>query len=356
MNSDRFVVIMAGGTGTRLWPLSRQAKPKQFLKLLADTSLLEETYAHVRLALPAEAIYIMADAPRAALAQEQLPELPAANLIIEPSSRDNGPAIGLASLLIEREHPGAKMAIIWSDHRVTKGEQFARCLSTAFDALATKPDHLVTIGIKPTRAATEFGYLKMGHELKLNLAEPVFVVDSFKEKPDAITAAAYTADWRFLWNTGVKVFRAQHMLDLFAQHQPADARLLDEIAGRHPKSYIDLWSQLTTRDIEHLITEKVKEILVIPADLGWNDIGSWSVVHDILKEQLGVEMVVKAEHIDAGSRDCLIMSDHRLIATAGLENIVIVDTPDALLVINKDAAQDVKLLVDELKARNSSLL
>ena len=146
------------------------------------------------------------------------------------------------------------------------------------------------------------------------------------------------------------------MLDLFAQLHSDDAQLLQEIGQRHPQSYTDLWEQLTARDIERLITEKVHEILVIPADLGWSDIGSWSIVHDILKEQLGVEMVVKAEHIDAGSRDCLIMSDDRLVATAGLSNVVIVDTPDALLVINKDAAQDVKLLVDELKARNSSLL
>ena len=352
---------MAGGTGTRLWPLSRRSKPKQFLRLLADTSLLQETFNHVRQVVPAENIYVMADAIRGALAQEQLPDLPADNLLIEPSKRDNGPAIGLASLIIEQRHPGADMAIIWSDHRITEAERFARCLETAFTTLKHYPKHLVTIGIKPTRPATEFGYLKMADEIKFdNQLEPVFAVDSFQEKPDLATAEEYLTDWRYLWNTGVKVYRAHHMLDLFASLQPNDAHLLNEIGAtlhQNPDDdWTSLWNQLTARDIEHLITEMVSDILVIPADLGWNDIGSWSVVHDVLKQHQDGDMVVRAEHVDVNSQNCLIMSDHRLIATAGLRDLLIIDTPDALLVVSRDQAQAVKELVDQLNERNNDLL
>lgn len=352
---------MAGGTGTRLWPLSRRSNPKQFLRLLADTSLLEETYAHVRQVLPVEQIFVMADAARGALAQAQLPELPVDNLIIEPSRRDNGPAIGLASLLIERRCPGAEMAIIWSDHRTTKAEPFARCLTTAFEALRSHPNYLVTIGIKPTRPATEFGYLKMADEIKFDgQLEPVFQVESFQEKPDLPTAERYLTDWRYLWNTGVKVYRAQHMLDLFEQLQPADRQLLENIGQRLDQDaradVIELWEKLTKRDIEHLITEFVHDILVIPADLGWNDIGSWSVVHDVLKQGQNGDMVVHADHVDVDSQNCLILSDHRLVATAGLRDLIIVDTPDALLVVDRESAQKVKDLVDLISERNNDLL
>lgn len=356
----RYVVIMAGGGGTRLWPLSRQAKPKQFLKLTGEETLLQRVYDDVRQVVPNDQICIMADAARAELAREQLPQLKPENVFIEPSGRDNGPAIALATLLLEQRDPGCQVAIIWSDHSIEHQDRFKSCLGSAFDALKTHPQSLITVGIKPTRAATEYGYIKMSHELELNLSEPIYSVERFEEKPDAKTAAEYVEDWRYLWNTGYKIFQASQMLALFREHQPAFSRLFDQIKDRlkeAPNSpFVDLWEQLEKKDIERLITEKTKDILVIPADLGWSDVGSWDILYNIMSNQTGDDLVARAEHIDVGSRRCLIMSEHRLIATAGLDNLIIIDTPDALLVIDKDHSQEVKQLVNQLKERNLPLL
>lgn len=350
---NRYVVIMAGGGGTRLWPMSRRDLPKQFLELIGEGTLLQQTFRHVTEVVPADHIMVMADATRAARAQEQLADLTAENVFIEPSAKDNGPAIALASLLLEQRFPGCQMAIIWSDHYIQQPVNFKRALETAFSALESHPDHLISVGVKPTRAATEFGYIRLGHETELSLVEPVFTVEQFVEKPDRETAEKYIADWHYLWNTGYKVFAARTMLELFRTHQPAYGQVLDEMAdairANAPDSINQLWEKLEKRDIERLITEKTRDILVVPADLGWSDVGSWDTLHTLLSDGEDSDLVARANHIDVGSRNCLIMADKRLVATAGLDNVVIVDTPDALLVIDKDRAQAVKELVEQLK-------
>ncbi len=227
-----YVVIMAGGGGTRLWPLSRQKKPKQFLQLTGETTLLQDMYSYVRRLLPAEQILVMADAAKAELAREQLPEVPSENILIEPSSRDNGPAIALATLLLELRDPGCKTAIIWSDHSIQKPEKFASCMRAAFDVLDTKPDHLVTIGLKPTRPATEFGYIKTSDQLDIVSEEPIFNVEGFEEKPNLETATQYVANEKYLWNSGYKVFLASTLLNLFREHNPGFTDILDQIKDR----------------------------------------------------------------------------------------------------------------------------
>lgn len=352
----RYVIIMAGGTGTRLWPLSRDKHPKQFLHLVGDVSLLQSTCENISRVIPTDRIYIMADAAKTSLAAEQLPQLPKENFIIEPEARDNGPAIAVATTIIYHRDPEATLAIFWADHSVQKPERFAQTIEAAFVAAESNQDSIVSIGIKPTYPATEFGYIKLGHEVKTPAAEPVFAVDQFVEKPNEVTARDYLTDWRYLWNTGYKVYHAKLMLDLFAKHQPEFNQTLVKIraaiaAGQdwHP-----LFSQLERRDIERLITEKTKDILVIPADLGWSDIGSWKSLHDVLVEQSGHDMVVQTDgdHIGVNNERCLVIGKKKLIATVGLSDIVIVETDDALLVAHKSAAQDVKKIIEQLKETN----
>lgn len=352
----RYVVIMAGGNGTRLWPLSRNKHPKQFLNLVGDVSLLQSTCENISKVIPAERIYIMADADKTKLAQTQLTDLPQENFIVEPEARDNGPAIAVATAIIYDKDPDATLAIFWADHSVRKPDQFAQTISAAFTAAEAHPKHIVSIGIKPTHPATEFGYIKLGHEEPTPTSEQVFHIDQFVEKPDSKTAKQYISDWRYLWNTGYKVYHAKLMLDLFAQHQPEFNAVLEQIRSAiHAKTdWHPLFNKLEKRDIERLITEKTKDMLVIPADLGWSDIGSWKSLHDVLVEQSGDDLVVQTEgeHIGINNKQCLIIGKKKLIATVGLTDIVIVETDDALLVAHKSAAQDVKKIIDQLKETN----
>ncbi|MDO8472157.1 MAG: sugar phosphate nucleotidyltransferase [bacterium] len=358
--NKRYVVIMAGGTGTRLWPLSRKQLPKQFLKIFDDQSLLQKTVANVERLIPKEDIFIMANAERTEMAQKQLPDHPLANFLVEPEARDNGPAIALASAMLNHRSPGCTMAILWSDHLVRKPEKFSSVLQAAFDTVDEHPEYLISIGIKPTRPAIEFGYIRVGHEFNTNTTEPVYTVDQFVEKPDLKTAEQYVSDWKYLWNTGYKVYRAQHMLNLFAKHQPVFYATLQQLAAAigtaNETSSVKLhFGNLERRDIERLITEKEDKILVIPADLGWSDIGAWNTVHEVLAEQNGHHLVIKGNHIGINDENCLVFGSNKLIATVGLKNIIIVETEDAILVAHKDAAQDVKAITDQLKEQGKHL-
>lgn len=358
-SKHRYLVIMAGGTGTRLWPLSRSSSPKQFLKLVDDETLVQSTYQRVKQVLPKEQIFIMADQAKTEIAKEQLKEVLPENFIVEPEARDNGPAIIVASLLLQIKDPDAIVAILWSDHFVKKPKKFADVLESSFIAAEENPDHIISIGIKPTYPATAFGYIKLGHEVESKSKEPIFRVDQFVEKPDLKTAVTYTSDWRYLWNTGYKIYSAKHMLALVEKYQPNYHQTIKAIrkdikTKGQEKALADHFSEFEKKDIERLITEKTDKMLVIPADLGWSDIGAWNVLHDVLTDRNGDDLVVhcEGEHIGVNSRRCLIIGKKKLIATVGLEDLVIVETDDALLIAHKSGAQDVKQIVEQLKAAN----
>jgi len=249
---------------------------------------------------------------------------------------------------------------LWSDHLVQKPEKFCSVLKAAYDAVDTYQDHLVSIGVKPNRPATEFGYIKVGSQNINGTAEPVFKVDQFVEKPDLETAKAYVSDWKYLWNTGFKIFKSDHMINLFAKHQPQFHQILmtimDSIGSPNEKEVLkEQFSKLEKKDIERLITEKEDAILVIPADLGWSDIGAWDTVHQVLSQKHGHDMVVKGNHVGINDSGCLVFGNNKLIATCGLKDIVIIETDDALLVAHQDSAQDVKLLIEQLKEQGKHL-
>ncbi|MBI3261169.1 mannose-1-phosphate guanylyltransferase [Candidatus Berkelbacteria bacterium] len=336
--TDHFnVVIMAGGVGTRLWPKSRRATPKQFQKIIDNETLLRTTFGRVMpLVASVDHIFVSTNAEYAKLVRKELPELPAKNLIIEPEPRNTAPAMAVAAWLIAKRDPEAIVATAPSDHVVLKQKNFATAVHRAVDIVRHDSAQLVAIGIKPTYPETGYGYIRVGRPTQAQS----YRVKKFVEKPDEKTAKKYVESGNYLWNASYFVWRADYFLKLVKQHLPGVYKKLPEYP-RHFKTFPNV-------PVDTAIAEKTTTMVVVPADLGWSDIGSWSAVFDVMKPKKG-ENVVSGRHVGIDTKNCLIHGADRLIATVGLENIVLVDTGDVILVAKKDRAQDVKHIIDKLR-------
>jgi len=362
---SNYAVIMAGGTGTRLWPMSRIAKPKQFQKLVGDKTLIQETYDRVKRAVPAENIFVSTNTKYEEEIKLQLPYVKSDNFIIEPSKRNTAPALAYVAAEIYRRDKDAIIATLASDHVVANVDVFCEALKTAFEASNKYPDHLILVGIKPTRPDTGLGYIKMGSAKVKIEGEQVFEVDKFLEKPDFATAEKYVQSWEYLWNAAYYFFSAKQLLGWFKDFVPRTHELIAEIdklketeGNEETEVKIkELFEKTQDEQFEFAVIEKLdpKKVLVIPADLGWSDIGNWGTLHDVLSESYGSSVVSRGYHLDVDSEKCLVYGADKMIATVGLENIIIVDTPDVLLVANKNKAQDVKKLLDKLKEQGKDL-
>lgn len=360
-----YAVIMAGGTGTRLWPMSRTGKPKQFQKLVSEKTLIQETYERVKKALPPENIFISTNVKYEEEIKLQLPELKSENFIIEPAKRNTAPALAFLAADIYRRDKDAVIATLASDHVVQNVDVFANALETAFASSKKYPDHLILVGINPTRPDTGLGYIKMGSVRTEIAEERVFEVDKFLEKPDQKTAEKYLQSWEYLWNAAYYFFSAKQLLSWFKEYIPETYDLVMEIDklkasggnGATQAKIKELFSKAKDEQFEFAVIEKLnpKKILVIPADLGWSDIGNWGTLHDVLSEGYGSSMISKGHHLDVDSENCLVYGANKMIATIGLKDVIIVDTPDAILVANKNKAQDVKKMLDKLKGEGKHL-
>jgi mannose-1-phosphate guanylyltransferase len=345
-------VIMAGGSGTRLWPRSRKDKPKQFHSLTSDRSLLQETVTRLDPAIEAQNIYIIANKTHVRSIREQLGDLPEENIIAEPAAKNTAPAIGVMAVILQERDPDAIMLVLPADHFIAKGEEFRNLLQLAEDTVR-EDDFLLTIGIKPTYPETGYGYIEISSEYKEVGEDKVFWVKNFKEKPDLETAQRYVASWRYVWNSGMFVWKASTILDRFKKYAPEIYEGLERFrkALGTPKEADELskvYKSFPNISIDYAILEKSERVLVIPADIGWSDIGSWSALHELLSFD-GQTNVVVGRHVGLDTHNCLIHGGSRLIATVGLDNLVIVDTDDVLLIVPKGRAQDVKKLLDKLQ-------
>ncbi len=360
-----YAVIMAGGSGTRLWPMSRKQKPKQLHNLVSDKTLIQETYNRLLKALPEENIYVSTTSSYVDEIRKQLPKIPRENFIIEPSSRNTGPALAYLAKVIAMKDPEAIIATIASDHIVKNIDVFANTVKTAFEAAKKFPDHLIAVGINPTKPDTGLGYIKMG-SMKVEINdEKVFEVDTFVEKPDHKTAEKYLQSWEYLWNGAYYFFSAKSMLGWIKKYRPEMLKTIEEIGeliaqganGTTQTKIKSLYESLENEQFENAIIEQedFTKVLVIPADLGWSDIGNWGTLHDVLTETYGSEMISRGYHIDVDSKGCLIYGGEKMVATLGLENIIVIDTPDVMLIADKRRAQDVKKLLEKLKDEGKHL-
>ena len=352
------VVIPAGGGGTRLWPRSRQETPKQFLDIVSERTMLQETTDRVRDLVPPERLYVITNARHADAVRGQLPGVPAGNVVGEPQGRDSAPAIGLMAAILEKtQGPGTVMATLPADHVILHESKFRDILRAASDVAAE--GWLVTLGIPPTGPDTGFGYIQSGDVLReqTDAGVPIYRVKQFKEKPRREVAEQYLRDGGYYWNAGMFIASVQTLRDLYRTHLPqmeaGFARIVASLGTDGFEAVLrDVFPTLEKISVDYGIAEKADRVAVIPADIGWNDVGSWQRLAEVLSEEgKEDENIVVGHHVGVDTKGSLIYSPTRLIATIGLEDIIVIDTPDATLICPKSRSEDVKKVVEELKAR-----
>jgi mannose-1-phosphate guanylyltransferase/mannose-6-phosphate isomerase len=344
-------VVLSGGSGTRLWPLSRQNQPKQFLALVGERSLYQETLLRAsRLPGAAAPVTVCADDHRF-MVGEQLQAIGLANggILLEPSARNTAPAIALAAWHLASLDRDALMLVLPADHLIEDETAFRDAVGRAVGL--ADAGWLVTFGIRPDYAETGYGYILRGTDL----GDSGFRVERFVEKPDRATAESYLSHGGYSWNSGMFLFRASRYLDELERHAPAiaEAARLAHASSRADLDFIridaDAFAQSPSDSIDYAVMEKTDRAAVVPVSCGWSDIGSWSALWSVT-ERDGDDNRLDGDVIAVDSHGCLVRAaERRMIATLGVDDLVIVDTPDATLVARKDRVQDVKLLVDRLK-------
>ncbi len=357
--SHLYPVILAGGVGSRLWPRSRRSTPKQFLDLTgSERTLLQQACDRMAPLVPLDQVYVVTNVEYVDSVAAQLPDLPRANIIGEPAARGSAAAIGLGAIHLQRRDPQAVMAILTADHLIRKADALRQTLVAAAELAQT--GQLITLGIEPTYPETGYGYVEMGEALGVYNQREGRVVRGFREKPDRATAEAFLAAGNYAWNSGMFVWRVDAILAEFARHMPelhaALVVLATQIGGPGEggviaeAAFATHWMPLDgSITIDYGVMEKAGKVAVFPADLGWDDIGSWAALLDVLPKD-GDGNVSQANYVQHDSSNVLVFSRDRLIATIGLHDMIIVDTPDALLVMPAARAQDMKKLLDQLKA------
>jgi mannose-1-phosphate guanylyltransferase len=336
----RHVVVLAGGSGTRLWPASRRARPKQLIGLAADGDPM--VAAAVKLAASLGDVLIVTgdsyvEGTRAAV--------PGVEILAEPVGRNTAAAIGLAAAVLGARDPDAVLLVLPADQHVTDKAAFAHALDAALAAVE-RDDVIATIGITPTRAETGFGYL----EVDVANSAGAVPVKRFVEKPDAPTAAQYLASGRYLWNAGIFGASARRILAELDTHLPATAKAVREIA-RDPQQARALYPTLASISFDHAVMEKAERVVTVPAQAGWDDVGSWAALPAIRGVDASGNTVVGSALVIDGTGNVVVSDDGTLIATVGVSDLVVVKSGDAILVIRKDAAQDVRKVIDALSAR-----
>jgi mannose-1-phosphate guanylyltransferase len=351
-----WAIIPAGGSGTRLWPLSRAARPKFLLPLLGDRSLLQQTFERISPLVEPERTLVVCGPAHAASVARQLPELPEGNILVEPSPRGSGPAIALATAIIARLDSDAIVANFAADHEVTDHAAFLDAVEIA--AAAAANGWLVTIGLPPTRPETGYGYIERTDEtvVETSLGD-AFRVSRFVEKPDADRAAKYIASGRFLWNASMFVWQARALLEEVERLQPDMAKGVDRIARAwatpaQDQVTAEVWTTMPDSTIDHGILEHARRMAVVPADIGWSDVGDWNNIGELIERDDSGNSV-RGEMVQSMSHNCVIWSETgRLIARVGLNNVAVVDTEDALLVVDRKHAQEVRRIVDKLHVKH----
>jgi mannose-1-phosphate guanylyltransferase len=355
--ANAFAVIMAGGVGTRFWPRSREKSPKQLLEILGKGTMIQNTVQRLDPVIAPHQVFVITNRVQKAQVRAQLTAIPAGNIIDEPLGRNTAPCIGLAALHLRRVDPDAVMVIIPADHVIRNVAEFHRVLRLAV-VTAYESSGLLTIGIKPTHPETGYGYIQMITEQDSTTPQysrGVRRVKTFAEKPNLPTAERVLASGDFLWNSGMFVWRVDAILheierclpDLYKELQKIDAA----IGTPQYQATVDLaYGLIRGISIDYGVMEKAKNVFVIPADLGWNDLGSWDEVARLSGKDAAGNSITGTV-IQRDMNNCFVYSPDRMVATIGVEDLIIVNTEDALLICRKGRSQDVKEISDYLKRK-----
>jgi mannose-1-phosphate guanylyltransferase len=346
-------VVMAGGSGTRFWPKSRRNRPKQLLRLYGDATMLQQTVARVAPLVPPERVLVVTGVDQAEGVREQLPEVPSANVVAEPCPRDTAPCVGLAAEIIARKDPEGVMIVMAADHVIRPTESFVRTVNAALAVIESDPAAFVTFGVKPTRPETGYGYIEEGESLGAMDGINVHRVAQFREKPDLATAEQFVADGRFSWNSGIFVWRARAILDALAQHRPEITATLARIAPTlgtvdQDTTIAREFPQMERIPIDKAVMEKATNVRVLEVIFDWSDVGDWRSLKDLVPpDSRGNSTQGSVLAVDTA--DSIIISDDgALIATLGVDNLVIVQSAGATLVAKKDQLDKLKSLVEGL--------
>lgn len=341
-----YAAIMAGGTGTRLWPKSREKTPKQLLPFISKKSLLQDTVNDIKGLVPDDKILVVTNKKYINEIKKQLPRVK--HYLLEPFKLGKTLAIGATALYLSKIDSKAVMLLLWSDSFIGNKKEYRRILKKA-GKYAAKGQNLI-IGIKPDYAATCYGYIKMGKKINSEL----YSLQEFKEKPDITTASKFISSGQYVWNPGISLWRVDKLLELYKKYQPqvyCALMKLEEVINTN--KFVELskknLNNIPKTEIEDTIYPKAKDLAVIPANIAWNDIGHWGAIKDIIKKEGNL---VDAKHIGIDTENCYIVGKNRLIATIGLKDVIVVDTPDILLIANKDKTQKVKNITEILKEQN----
>jgi mannose-1-phosphate guanylyltransferase len=344
-------VIMAGGIGSRFWPRSRKKKPKQVLNIFGSNTLLQETVDRISELIPLSEILIVTTAELTEHIRNQLPDLKEKNIIIEPVGRNTAPCIGLAAWEIATRDPDGIMVVLPADHLISDRQRFIHCLEQAIDT-ARNDDSLVTIGITPTQPETGYGYIQFDPgDVKPSGA---YGVKTFAEKPGLETAERFLKSGDFLWNSGIFIWSVKRILAEIEHSLPelfAALLAIDELEGKHKNTQYDhIYGGLRPISIDYGVMERAQNVAVVKGDFSWSDIGNWAEVYRLSPKDSAGNVNLNG-HILIDTSNCLIDSSDRLVATVGINDMIIINTQDALLICHRDHAQNVKRVVELMERK-----
>ena len=346
-----YPVIMAGGSGTRFWPLSRKARPKQFLPLSSKAPLIADTVGRLKGLSSVKDTFVVCGPLHARAAAKLVKGLPKKNLIVEPVARNTAPAIALAALHVAARDPEGILVVLPSDHHVADPAAFRRTLQEA--AQVAREGHLVTLGIQPHHPETGYGYIQVGEPLGTGAARRV---KAFREKPDLATAQGYLASGDYLWNGGIFVFRADAILAALAQHMPEMQKGLEALrksVGKRTYAGVlkRVFPKLPSQSIDYGVMERAQNIAVLPGNFGWSDVGSFAAIPEVRPADAAGNVVSGEGAVLVDCKGCVVLAEKRPLAVVGLSDMVVVDSGDAVLVVPRARSQDVRQVVEALKAR-----
>ncbi len=352
MNDNYYAVIMAGGGGTRLWPLSKKSKPKQLLSFKNDKSLFTLAVERLEGLFQRENIFIVTIAEQMPALLQQAPFLSQGQFIIEPQPKGTASVIGLAAINLLKKDPDAVMAVLTADHIIENLSLFHTLLTSAYPL--AEQNHLITLGIKPTYPATGYGYIKAGNEFG---SSGSCIVDKFVEKPNEKLANEYIQSGDYFWNSGMFIWRADRIIEEIRNQMPDLYGKLIQISELiekpdFEKNFIDIWASITPQTIDYGIMENAADVLLLKAEkLEWNDVGSWDSLYDFLPSNSSGNVIKNNKSIVIDSKNVLVFSENekKLITVIGLQDLVIIDTEGALLLCKKGETQRVKEIIEELK-------